>query len=328
MAAISIIVPVYKAERYLRDCIGSILSQTFSDFELLLVDDGSPDNCLAICQEYGVKDPRITVFHQENQGQAAARNLALQYAKGEWICFVDSDDLIHPQMVERLYGAAQKSGAAIVQCRFLEAAEMPEDFLKPSSETFVTYPMDEPTLAGLFDREEYPGWVACAKLIRRELVESYPFTSGRVYEDNEAVCRWIIKAGVLADIPEALYFYRGNPDSTTQAAFSRKRLDYLWALESIIRYYNSLGYLQMQRRFCQLYAVTAADYYWICQGLTWEQERKNIRDQAKKMFFTDRLPLTKRQFEIMLDAFHPKLIRCYWPVEAVLRRLGFVKRGE
>ena len=328
MAAVSIIVPVYKAESYLHDCIDSILSQTFSDFELLLVDDGSPDNCLAICREYAAKDSRITVFSQENQGQAAARNLALKYAAGEWLCFVDSDDCIHPQMVALLYDAAQKSGAAISQCRMLEAVERPKDFDRPRCGDFTTYEMDEATLVALFDRGEYPAWVSCAKLIKRELVEGYPFTPGRVYEDNEAVCRWVCQAGKLADLNEDMYFYRGNPNSTTKADFSKKRLDYLWALESIIRYYGELGYPALQRRFCGLYANTAADYYRNCLEREWPLEAEGIRKQAKRMFLHDRIRLTKRQFEILLDGLYPRWVRYYWPLEAVLRRLGIAKRGE
>ncbi len=328
MAEVSVIVPVYRAENYIHDCIGSILSQTFSDFELLLVDDGSPDNCLAICREYAEKDPRITVFHQENQGQAAARNHALKYAKGQWLCFVDSDDSIHLQMVELLYRAAQESGCAIAQCRMLEAVERPDDFARLRSGSFQTYDMDENTLAELFDRGEYPAWVSCAKLIKRELVESYPFTPGRVYEDNEAVCRWVIQAGKLADIEEELYFYRGNPDSTTQKAFSRKRLDYLWALESILRFYGQVGYSAMQRRFCGLYANTAADYYRHCLAHGWPEEAEKIRKTAKTIFYKYLIPMSKRQVEILQDAIHPTLIRCYWPLEAALRRLGIVKKGE
>ena len=102
MPEISVIVPVYKAEAYLHACIDSILSQTFSGFELILVDDGSPDGCGAICDDYAARDSRVRVIHQENQGQAAARNHALAAAKGDWVCFVDSDDAVHPQMLERL----------------------------------------------------------------------------------------------------------------------------------------------------------------------------------------------------------------------------------
>ena len=106
MPEISVIVPVYKAEAYLHACIDSILSQTFSGFELILVDDGSPDNCGAICDDYAARDSRVRVIHQKNQGQAAARNHALAAAKGDWVCFVDSDDAVHPQMLERLRQAA------------------------------------------------------------------------------------------------------------------------------------------------------------------------------------------------------------------------------
>ena len=99
---ISVIVPVYKAEMYLRRCIDSILAQTYKDFELLLIDDGSPDNCGAICDEYAAKDSRVHVFHKENGGVSSARNLGLDNARGEWIAFVDSDDWIGPSYLEEL----------------------------------------------------------------------------------------------------------------------------------------------------------------------------------------------------------------------------------
>lgn len=99
---ITIIVPVYKAEKYLRRCVDSILAQTYSDFELLLIDDGSPDNCGAICDEYAAKDSRVRVFHKENGGVSSARNLGLENAKGEWIAFVDSDDWIEYNYLDRL----------------------------------------------------------------------------------------------------------------------------------------------------------------------------------------------------------------------------------
>ena len=236
MPEISVIVPVYRAEAYLHACIDSILSQTFSDFELILVDDGSPDGCGAICDDYAARDSRVRVIHQENQGQAAARNHAFSIAKGEWVCFVDSDDAVHPQMLERLGQAAAESGAAMSMCRMLEAPEMPESFSAPVEVSWERLSMEEAPLVTLFDAGNYPGWVACAKLVRRELVQSYLFCPGRVYEDNEAVCHWIYGAKTIASIPHSLYFYRTNPGSTTQSRFSMKKLDYLWALEGIIRF--------------------------------------------------------------------------------------------
>ena len=103
MISISIIVPVYKAELFLPRCIDSILTQTFTDFELLLIDDGSPDNSGSICDEYALKDKRIRVFHKENGGVSSARNLGLDNAKGEWITFIDADDWISNTFIEHLY---------------------------------------------------------------------------------------------------------------------------------------------------------------------------------------------------------------------------------
>ena len=94
MPKVSVIVPVYRAEKYIKECIESIINQTFEDFELLLVDDGSPDNSGAICDEYALKDSRIRVFHKENGGVSSARNEGIYKSNGEWLCFVDSDDII------------------------------------------------------------------------------------------------------------------------------------------------------------------------------------------------------------------------------------------
>ncbi len=106
MPKICIIIPVYKAEKYIHRCVDSILNQTFQDFELILVDDGSPDNCGAICDDYATKDSRVRVFHQENGGASAARNRGLNEAKGDYVVFCDSDDLVSPLWLEHLVSAA------------------------------------------------------------------------------------------------------------------------------------------------------------------------------------------------------------------------------
>lgn len=320
MPEISVIVPVYKAEDYLHACVDSILSQTVSDFELILVDDGSPDGCGAICDDYAARDSRVRVIHQENQGQAAARNHAFSIAKGEWVCFVDSDDAVHPQMLERLGQAAAESGAAMSMCRMLEAPEMPEDFSTPVEVSWELLSMEEEPLTALFDAGNYPGWVACAKLVRRELVQSHLFCPGRVYEDNEAVCHWIYGAKTVASIPHSLYFYRTNPGSTTQSRFSMKKLDYLWALEGIIRFYSSVGYTTLRERFGTLYAEEAAgDYHRVRYELNDPKAARDIEKAARRL--GREIPFTKAQFETMFSAMHPKLTRLYWPLEGAARTL-------
>ena len=134
MPEISVIVPVYNAEQYLASCIDSILSQTFTDFEILLVDDGSPDNSGSICDAYAAKHDCISVIHQENRGQAAARNHAMLHAKGAWFCFVDSDDLIHPQMLEMLYKAAVAGQAQVAYLESLFLQHLVTSFQPKASE--------------------------------------------------------------------------------------------------------------------------------------------------------------------------------------------------
>lgn len=328
MPKISVIIPVYRAENYLAECIDSILCQTFEDYELILVDDGSPDNCAAICREYLTRDSRIRFLQQENQGQGAARNYAMTVARGQWICFVDSDDVIHPQYLQILYDAAFALDVPISMCRYVEADTIPEGFCKSCEPKFGKLVMDEASLISLYDREEYPGWVACTKLVRRDIVEGYPFTSGRIFEDNEAVCRWICRAGVLASTDAQLYWYRTNGGSTTKSGFSLKKLDYLWALESITSFFGSMGYLRMQKRFADRYADAAAES---CYGLRCQLQRpelaKEVYRNTRKYFRKEKLNMKRELFEKLLDAAHPERMRYYWPAAAILQRLGWIK-GE
>ncbi|MBQ2007724.1 MAG: hypothetical protein II236_03515, partial [Alistipes sp.] len=118
------------------------------------------------------------------------------------------------------------------------------------------------------------------KLIRREIVESYPFTGGRVFEDNEAVSRWICRAGKLASTEKALYYYRTNNGSTTKSNFSLKKLDYLWALESITGYFGSIGYGVMQKRFADRYADAAAES---CYGLRCHSSRPVSQSRWRRL---------------------------------------------
>lgn len=333
MAEISIIVPVYKAQAYLHGCIESILSQTYQNFELILVDDGSPDSCGEICEEYAARDSRVHVIHQDNQGQAAARNHGLKIAQGTWVCFVDSDDLIHPQMIEMLQRAVKESGAPISMCQMLEAQEVPETFAIHRNFQSETLFLDEKTLVDLHDKDAYPSWVACAKLIRKDIVQTHLFVEGRVFEDNEAVCHWVYAGKTIAQVPYALYFYRTNPDSTTKSEFSLKKLDYLWALEEIIRFFSSIGYMDLRERFVQRYVEAAAGcFYGARRTLSRPEVARQIESSFWKFLRQQRLHLKKEQFEYWLDAAHPKLIRLYWPAEGVIRTVrkegicGLVKK--
>ena len=119
MPQISVIIPVYKVEQFLGDCIKSILSQTFSNYEIILVDDGSPDNSGKLCDEFAAGDSRIKVVHKENGGVSSARNKGIEIAEGEWICFVDSDDWVEPDYLEVMFKTAIENNADVSVCGFV-----------------------------------------------------------------------------------------------------------------------------------------------------------------------------------------------------------------
>ena len=128
MAEISVIVPIYNSERYIKRCVDSILTQTFKDFELILLDDGSTDQSGRLCDDYAEQDSRIRVIHQKNQGQASTRNTGIRLSSAKWIAFVDADDMIHPQYFEILYRVAVENKVKISACHAFEGKNLPENF--------------------------------------------------------------------------------------------------------------------------------------------------------------------------------------------------------
>lgn len=316
MPTISVIVPVYRAEEYLRLCVESILSQTFTDFELILVDDGSPDNCPRICEEYAAEDERIVVIHQQNQGQSAARNHAVQKAAGDWLCFVDSDDMIHCRMLEMLYNAAVRDHANLSMCTAVEGLTVPEDFnTRAALCSSAGRRMDEDGLEQLYNCDEHRGWVVWGKLIRREIVQRFPFAVGRIYEDNAVVCRWLAEADTVSDIADELYFYRVNQQGTTKQKFSLKYLDSLWALNEMICFFEEKGYLRLKKRFCSQYMRAAIGFYWkVKNELCLLEEARGVKQQMQRMLRANRryIDLNKQERQAANEILHPRLASVRW----------------
>ena len=223
MPQISVIVPVYNVEPYLPRCVDSILVQTFTDFELILVDDGSPDNCGAICDEYAAADARVHVIHQPNGGLSAARNAGIDWAfansDSKWLAFVDSDDWVHPQYLELLYKAVQENGTLISACEF-QRVENEEPV--PVQLNYKTALVDWQT----FLLEHYlPAVISCNKLYARELFIGLRYPVGKIHEDEFLTYKLLYRAKTIAFFQSALYFYFQNPDSITGKPFSLKRID-------------------------------------------------------------------------------------------------------
>ena len=253
MGIISIIIPVYNSSKYLARCLNSVLGQSFCDLEVILVDDGSTDDSGLICDQYALKDKRVRVVHQQNQGQSAARNHGVNIAFGEWIMFVDSDDMVHPKIVERLYQAVLSyPNIGMAVCRRIEDAEVPKSFFTNiTAETSVVSSSESTSLNFYKDGQYY--WTIWAKLIRKDIILKHPFTVGKYYEDNAVVCKWIYTAKKIAVVPQELYFYQINPEGTTKGKITHKYFDFLWAMEEQIQFYDLIGYSKMCQEALRLY---------------------------------------------------------------------------
>lgn len=228
---ISIIVPVYKVERQLDRCIKSILNQTFTNFELILVDDGSPDNCGKICDEYEKKDSRIKVIHKKNGGLSDARNAGLDIALGKYIGFVDSDDIIHPQMYEKLYNCINKSNLDIVQCKFKKFRNVEELSvnLSDGDSNFKEYNNQE-AIIDLIDNNKI-NVNAWNKLYKRELFQNERYPKGKIHEDEFLTYKLIYNSSKVGYIDEELYYYYENNNGIMNGSNILKRLDRIEALE-------------------------------------------------------------------------------------------------
>jgi len=233
---ISIIIPVYRVEPYLRECLDSVLGQTYRNLEIILVDDGSPDNCGAICDEYAARDKRIRVIHKKNGGLASARNAGLEMASGEWIGWVDSDDAVHSSFVETLYSACVDLKAEISMCGFsTDRGQMGAG--SPAPRFYSGYEMNE---ALSWDGSGAFG-VIWNKLYATKLFEGIRFPVGRTHEDEATVYRLLWKAERCAVLERRLYFYRQRPGSIVNSPFSERNMDAARAYRERIRFYEAHG---------------------------------------------------------------------------------------
>lgn len=244
---ISVIVPVYKVEPYLRRCVDSILRQTFSDFELILVDDGSPDRCGAMCDEYARKDARVKVIHRENGGLAAARNSGLDYvqsnSKSEYVTFVDSDDWVDANYLETLVdGVAAGAEVSCVTFATVDSHDI----------RHVRYPDDG---WKVLSPEDY--WVgndtgnqisAWGKLYRTALFDGVRYPEGRLMEDAFTTPRLLFKASRIAMREVPLYNYFVNTDSIMRSAWSLRKLDEVEAFEAECAFFKAGGYVRAYER--------------------------------------------------------------------------------
>lgn len=236
---ISVVVPIYKVEKYLVKCIDSIIEQSYRNIELILVDDGSPDSCPQICDKYKSKDLRVRVIHKQNGGLSDARNAGLKIATGEWITFIDSDDYVGVNFLKKLYFAAINTNADISMCDYqsvLDDAgqEKEETCTKAYNNVKCLEEMYHPQIHGM----EFVAW---GKLYRTELFKKnkiqYPV--GKLHEDTFTTYKLIYAAKKIVFSNACEYFYRQREASIMTSSFNIERLAVIDATREACQFFEN-----------------------------------------------------------------------------------------
>ncbi len=231
---ISVIVPIYNVEEYLNKCVGSIVSQTYNNLEIILVDDGSLDGCPQICDKWSEQDERIKVIHKENGGLSDARNAGMEIMKGEYVSFVDGDDYIDERYIEVLYNNLVKYNAEISQVSFNT-----EELL--SSNEIKINVLDASVSCKNFYISKIPQMMisSCAKLFKTDLIGNQRFPKGRNFEDQFFTPRVVYYAHNIVMSNERLYNYVNRQNSITRVPFNaQKMLDILWVMQENRRFFK------------------------------------------------------------------------------------------
>lgn len=256
---LSIIVPVYKVEAYLENCLSSILNQTFKDFELILVNDGSPDRSGMICDLFAEKDARIKVIHQANEGPSSARNSGLDIARGDYIGFVDSDDYIHQEMYEILFELIKSCDADISQCEFMRVNDFAAAGIKRPCQIEVLNNIE--ALNNLYNGKYTNTVIPVNKVYKKSLFEGIRYPVGKIHEDDFTTYKLLYKARKIVNINAVLYFYYQSRDSIMRKRFNASRLDALEAFEERRRFFKQENLAKLYQATCETYGYLQMMYY-------------------------------------------------------------------
>lgn len=334
MPLISVIVPVYKVEEYLNRCVDSILSQTFTDFELILIDDGSPDNCGKICDEYAQKDNRVCVIHKKNGGLSSARNTGIDWAfknsNSQYITFVDSDDLITKDYLEKLNDAILDERIDISTCKmhcFSEYEKLLSDIMlsKHALTSPRTYTGKDAVLH-LYKMDGEISIEACAKLYKKNLFTNIRFPENKVHEDQAIIPILLYSSYKITTIDNHLYCYFQRNDSITGEGFSNKRFDDIDALESCENYFktqqeNTIAELANKRKIVllSLYNLQAK------RDKKHRQIPKKYKISCCRALYNLEKRMSYDRFAWRLSQFYPQLVKPYSVWVAILKKLKLYK---
>lgn len=287
---VSIIIPIYKIERYIRPCIESVLSQTYRDLEIILIDDGSPDRCPQICDEYANKDPRVKVIHKKNSGLAEARNSGLNVCKGEYIAFVDGDDFIHKRYIEILLQACitQKSAVAIGK---FERVPMEIDSSKKISEILdggkIKCISGQEANYQIYNENWSRMIIAWGKLFHKSLLNGFYFPDVKLHEDEACIYKLLYSAKRVVLVDQLIYFYRYNPNGLMASRYSVDKMTMISILEERKNFYSQKGEQELIIKTINREFFTAVEYYQIIKKINAKNLKlaREMRTKQKELYW-------------------------------------------
>lgn len=315
---VSVVVPIYGVEDYLENCVNSILNQTYKNIEIILVDDGSPDKCGKICDDYAILDSRVKVLHKKNGGLSDARNVGIEVACGKYITFIDSDDYISEDYISVLLKSLMEEDADISICKLKATSNLKEDVSSKTQEGIFIYSTETAIEEMLYSKEFSTS--ACGRMFCTNLFDDVRFPVGRYSEDLFTIYRIILQSKKIVFVKREAYFYYTRPGSITNEKFSIKQLDTIDALHFIKRevvdyhknlypaYMNSI--VEAVARLLKMNIPKKALY---ANGL-WEEVKK----YRKRVFLDKKASKRVRTYAFLMligPEFTSKVMRIYYKMK-------------
>lgn len=332
MELVSIIIPVYKVEKYLNKCVESVVNQTYKNLEIILVDDGSPDNCPNMCEDWVKKDSRIKVIHRKNGGLSAARNSGIEVAKGEYFCFVDSDDYVAKDYVKSLYESLKSNNADMAICEVTEVNEKYNviDDKKTRERLTNCVKTGLELLDLILPAKTYAYVVAWNKLYKRKLFNNLRYAEGKIHEDEYIIHRIFARCNRVAIIDKPLYYYLKRGDSIIGIGFNIKRIDALEAFEDRFKLCKEINQHKLARKALYVLLTTVAYYSELLDSSTNVDDKSKLeyRNKFKSIFksYLKEVLCSKdfsfaQKFLVALYGISPALYKCYRRLLLLRRRI-------
>lgn len=311
---ISVIIPIYNAEKYIERCLDSIFVQTYEDFEIIAVDDGSTDLTAEILKQYSKKDERIKIIKKRNGGSASARNLALKYVNGKYVIFIDADDYVSCDFLRTMVCIAEETKADIVECDYQIVRGKKEQEKVLDEYEYIRILTNMEKLEELCKKSTYmKSCVLWTKLYRTELFQGIKFIENKGIDDEFVIHKLIYRAKLVAITNRKLYYYCLTDNSQMRAEPSIKRIDNTEAIEAQLMFYKSIGSERLYNMLLYRYFRTVNGNLRFLKKNYPEQEEiiLKFKKKRKKIYYAFKvkeIPILDKIF-LFMDFFMPYLAR-------------------